>query len=432
MRNRTPAGILLVGVLALAACTAGTPEPVPTASTADGGVGLPAPAPPVPLEEIAAFSGVAALRAGSDCTGTLIQTGVADGPAYLLTTARCAGGAGRSAQETTLAAAWTGTAEFFRVAGDLDATVTVEVAELAYATMRHTDAAVVRLDAGLGELERLGARAVPIADRASGAGDAVLQVSVPTGSLEPDAVVMRRSVCDLGAPQTLIESAWLWFDVFPNDCPGIGEGSFGSPLFTADEEGRPKEIAAVVSTSVAAPGGADGGACSEGRPCRLTDAGAQAGEEAGYAQNVAGVGRCFDAATGEFSLGADCPLPVSDVWAERGGGSFRGAGQPDAAGQLPEASFVGTAVGIVRTTLVPLGDGTACTEEETYRDARTVRLPRAGQPWEVVGVVVPAPLPEQEGRFLMCAVSDTPARHPSCSRWTGPRRSTPPTRGSSR
>ena len=401
MRHRAPAEILLVGVIALAACTAGVPDPNPTSSAAQDGSGLSAPTDPVALEEVAAFGGVVSLHAGADCTATLIDTGVEEGPAYLLTTARCVGGAGRSAQETVLGQEWTGTAEFFRAAGNLGATVTVDVAELAYATMRDTDAAIVRLDATLGALERLGARAVRIAGSEPRSADAVVNVAVPTEGLEPDAIVMRRGECTLGGPYTLVESSWLWFHVWANDCPGDLEGSNGSPLLLL-HDGAPGEVVAMIGTTSAGAGSADGGACTAGRPCRLTGTGVEA-VDARYAQSVAGVGRCFDVASGRFSVGGECPLPLSDVWAERGGGTFRGAGLPDAAGQLPEASFVAVAVGILQTVLVPIGDGTACADKETYRNAMTVVVPRAGAPWEAVGVVVMPELPETEGLFLLCA-----------------------------
>lgn len=95
---------------------------------------------------------------------------------------------------------------------------------------------------------------------------------------------------------------------------------------------------------------------------------------------------------------------AAEIWAEHGGGSFRGGGEPNAAGLLPEASFVGRALGIVRTALVPLGDAEPCGRKETYRDAVAAVLPRAGEAWEAVGVVVAVDLPEVEGRYLLCAV----------------------------
>ena len=96
--------------------------------------------------------------------------------------------------------------------------------------------------------------------------------------------------------------------------------------------------------------------------------------------------------------------PGADIWAEQGGGLFRGGGEPNAAGELPQASFVGRALGIVRTVLVRFGDGRPCARKETYADARAAVLPRAGEPWEAVGVVVPVDLPEIEGLYLLCAV----------------------------
>ena len=398
LRSMTALATGAVLVAALAACTPdGGSAPPPAA----GDDGLPPLADPLPLEQLALFSGVATMDAGSNCTGTLIDTGVADGPAYILTNGHCAGDIGRPAQRTTLGIEWGGTAEFFRAADHLDRTLRVDVVELAYSTMRHTDTAVLRLDSTLGALEAQGVRPIRLADTEPAEGTAVTNIAVPVQGLDFDDWVMRRGECTLGAQHTLIEFLWLWFGVWSNDCPGVRQGSSGSPLLTLAADGGPDEVVAVINTTTW--GARAGGECALNRPCEVSDGQARMTPETSYAQSVAGIGRCFDA-SGEFALGEHCPLPTSDVWAEDGGGSFRGGDLPDAADRVPEVSVVGAEEGTVRTAVVPIGDATACAAETTYAGVSPVPLPEAGEVWDRVGVVVPVALPETEGHFLFCAV----------------------------
>lgn len=402
MRRRIRTALAVATALILTGCTAESDEerPQPTLPP------LPAVAAPLPIEQLAAFSGVASMNAGSNCTGTLIDTGVPEGPAYVLTNGHCVGDIGRSPQQTTLGVEWGGTAEFFRADGNLAQTHTAYVVELAYSTMRLTDTAIVRLDAALGDLEDLGVNAVPIAEDEPAEGSAVTNVGVPIQELAYEDWVLRRGDCALGAQHTLIEFGWLWHGVWSNDCPGIIQGSSGSPLFALDGDGAPSEIVAMINTTSWGAVAANGGLCFLNRPCQVTAEGAEFVEETSYAQSVAGIGACFDDATGEFALAADCPLPVSDIWAKAGGGSFRGGGLPDATGRPADARLAGAEAGEARTALVPLGDGTACTDPSPYQGAEPFELPEAGEPWSLDGVVVPVDLPETEGRFMLCAVRE--------------------------
>lgn len=396
--------LALAATLALSACT-GAPAPTTsTTPTAPVPVPLPAPAEPLPLAQLAAFSGVAALNAGSNCTGTLIDTGAPSGPAYVLTNGHCVGDVGRAAQATTLSLEWGGTAEFLAAKGNLDQTLTVDVVALEYSTMRHTDTAIVRLKPTLGELEDLGIRAVKVTTAEPAPGTAVVNIGVPVQELAPEEWVLRQGKCTLGRQHTLIEHRWLWFDVWSSDCPGIIQGSSGSPLFTIGADGTPTAIAAMINTTTWGAVAANGGECAMNRPCEVTADGVRMVEHTSYAQSVAGLERCFGG-DGVFSLGARCPLAVSTVWAESGGGSFRGGDLPNAAGTLPQASLVGREAGTLRTAVVPLGDATACGKSSTYQGTSSKALPQAGEEWEVVGVKVPVELPEQEGHYLLCAAA---------------------------
>lgn len=400
--------VAVVAALLLSGCT---PEPDPTPTMPLETETPPAAShvtDPLPLADLAAFSGVVMLNAGSNCTGTLIDTGVPAGPAYVLTNGHCVGDVGRPAQQTILNEPWWGTATFLRAEGNLESTYEVEVTELAYSTMRHTDTAVVRLDSTLGDLQALGFHALTITASEPASGAAVVNVGVPVRDLDEDQWVMRRGECTLGSQHTLIEFFWLWFDVWSNDCPGIVAGSSGSPLMSVDASGAPIQIVGVINTTSADAG--PFGPCFINHPCQVTVAGADMVPDVSYAQSAAGIGLCFDGQTGVFGVGEACPLPVSNVWALDGGGAFRGGGLPDATGGLPEVLVSGAPSAEpsqVRTALVPLGDGTSCVEAETYTGAVPVGLTISlDDPWGAAAPRLTADLPEVEGRYMLCIVRD--------------------------
>jgi hypothetical protein len=420
--RRVGACLLVLGcVLGGSGCTEdGNDAPAPTVPTDPGETVEPdgpeepdgpgdgatvAPAAPLPLEQLAAFSSVATMDAGSNCTGTLIDTGVPSGPAYVLTNGHCVGDVGRSPQGTTVDLEWFGTAEFFRAAGNLDATLRADVVAIEYSTMHLTDTAIVRLDATLDELAGYGITPVPIADTEPASGDAVVNVGVPVQHLIDSDWVMRRGECTLGTQHTLLEFNWIWQRAWSNDCPGIVQGSSGSPLFTLAADGTPEAVVGMINTTTWGSPAGRGGDCFLNRPCELAGGDAEVAERTSYAQSVAGLGGCFDATSGEFGLGADCPLTVTSVWASIGGGSFRGGGIPDSVGRLPGASLVGREAGAVRTALVPLGDGSECRDPDTYDESTPVDVPATtGSEWEIEGTAVDVDLPDVEGWYALCAV----------------------------
>ena len=404
MRRLAWAGIALS--ILLAGCTGVNPVPPdsPTPSAPPAPAPLPDPADPLPIEQLARFSSVASLNAGSNCTGTLIDTGVPTGPAYLLTNGHCVGDVGRAAQNTTIEHEWFGKATFLLAQGNEDNTLDVDVVQIAYSTMRHTDTAIVRLDTTLGDLKQLGLRPVPITADEPAEGAPVTNVGVPFQDMAQDDWVLRRGECTLGSQHTLIEFSWLWFGVWSNDCPGIVMGSSGSPLFTLDADGQPTAIVAMINTTTGGSRVSDGGECFLNRPCEVTTDGVRMVEDTSYAQSVAGLGGCFTA-EGNFALGQSCPLPVSNIWTETGGGPFRGGELPDANGRMPQVSLVGRSASPARTVLVPLGDGTACLRAETYGSATDTVIPQAGYEWEQKGDPLPVDLPEIEGHYTLCAVA---------------------------
>lgn len=401
-------------VLVFAACTA-NPQPEPSSTGTSGAVvtqsaepmptdpGLPPVAEPLALKDVAAFSGVAMMNAGSNCTGTLIDTGVPTGPAYVLTNGHCTGDVGRAAQSTTLAKEWFGTATFLAAKGNEDNHLVVDVVGLEYSTMRHTDTAIVRLKPTLGELVALGIKPIPLAKSEPVSGAAVTNVGVPIQDLMPEDWVLRRGDCKLGSKQTVIEFLWTWFGVWSNDCPGIIQGSSGSPLLSLDADGAPTSVVGMINTTTGGSNAAVGGACFLNRPCEVTAEGPVMREATSYAQSVAGLGACFDD-QGKFAAGGNCPLPISSIWAAQGGGAFRGSGELNAFGETSSARFVGRSEGAMRSALVPIGDAKACQKPETYSGATAQPLPVAGEPWDPHGQVVTADLPAVEGFYQLCAV----------------------------
>lgn len=394
--------LALVGLL-LAGCTSPTDQ-VDGGEVGDGSGTTVEAADPLPLEDLATFSGVASLNAGSNCSGTVIDTGVSSGPAYVLTNGHCVGDIGRPAQLTTLGLEWFGTAEFFRAEGNLDSTLTVDVLSIEYSTMRLTDTAVIRLDATLGELEDLGVASVPIAAEEPSAGEAVVNVGVPVQDLDYEEWVLRRGECTLGQQHTLIEGAWLWQGVWANDCPGIIQGSSGSPLFTLDGEGAPAQIVAMINTTTTNASPTEGSDCTLNHPC-AADAAWTMAPDTSYAQSVAEIGNCFDAVSGVFGLTEGCPLPTSSVWSLQGGGAFRGGDLPNAFGAQPTTRLSASTAGPGRTVLAELMTGAECTTPETYEGTVEVSLEVAEDYVSLDGTEVPVALPEQEGRYVLCAVS---------------------------
>lgn len=395
--------VLMAAGLMLSGCFATGADGPTSDQGSDSTPALPEVAPPLALENLAAFSAVGAVNAGSNCTGTLIDTGVPSAPAYVLTNGHCVGDVGRAAQVTTLELPWWGEVEFLRAAGNEEGTLVVEVDQLSYSTMRETDTAVIRLDSTLGALQDLGVQALPIADIEPDEGTAVTNVGVPVQDLLPEDWVLRQGTCTLGQQTGVLELRWLWQNVWTNDCPGIIQGSSGSPLMTVDGDGSPTAIVAMINTTTWGVSSSDGGACFINRPCQLTDDGPVMVEETSYAQSVAGIGACFDEG-GLFALTESCPLPTSNVWAESGGGAFMGGTEPNSTGAVPGVSLVGDASGTARTALVPLVDGSECTDPATYAGASEVMIPEAGDEWEVVGTQQPVELPQAEGWYAYCAV----------------------------
>lgn len=401
--GKSAVGLFVVALMGLTACTSGAPSS--EVSLPGVSVELPKPADPIPLAKLGEFTGVARLEMGSNCTGTLIDTGVEDGPAYLITNGHCVGDVGRAPQQVTVAEPWFGQG-YFLDTYDNPTPVTVNAEALEYSTMRGRDVAIIRLKEDLGYLKELGINPVAIIDAEPTAGVAVKNVAAPVQNLDQDDWVLRGGDCKLLNQTDLLEFHWLWADSWANDCPGVKQGSSGSPLFTLKSDGGPEAIAAVINTTTWGASLKNGGLCAMNRPCEFGDEITMI-EETSYASSVAGIGKCFDS-DGVFKLGGECPLEISSVWAHNSGGIFRGGELPDAMKRLPEANLtINPALGdsaAVRTVLVPLTSAQVCTDPAIYSGAAEISVPAVEYSWDP-GYLLSVSLPEEEGHYALCAVA---------------------------
>ena len=406
--------IALLSISGVAACTPTVSDDPPETTQSDPesdeselpgvGVDLPDLAEPIALADLGQFTGVARLEMGSNCTGTLIDTGVDDGPAYLITNGHCTGDVGRAAQQVTVNEEWFGYG-YFLDTFDNPTPVVVNAERLEYSTMRGRDVAIVRLQESLGYLKGLGIQPIAILDEEPEPATPVVNIAAPVQDIPAEDWVLRSGECTLTHQVDLLEFHWKWQNAWANDCPGVRQGSSGSPLLSLDDQGVPS-IAAVINTTTAGSTPENGGMCFLNRPCEFGESGFEWAEDTSYGVSVAGIGQCFGD-DGVFALGGQCPLEVSSVWANRGGGIFRGGNLPNSAGQVPEVSLaLNPSVGEsaqVRTALVPLDSSSVCTDPATYDGAESVAVPAVTYPWED-GLVLPVDLPAEEGFFALCAV----------------------------
>ena len=236
------------------------------------------------------------------CTAWLLDTGgQPDDPAYAVTAGRCTG---IDDSSTVLSAVPIDGAQVaFNSFASLTTavqlpSVPVPIEEVAWASTRGTDLALVRLGATLGELADQGIAPIrPVAPLAE--GGQILVASVPVEGIPADQQHLRGSRCAVGATTEVAEGPWLFADMQASDCEGMLEGSAGSPAFNPAGEA----VGMVTTSTIAAPQGAD---CALDRPCAVGDGTVAFQQDTSYLVDVRGLGACFE--DGAFTRGADCPL----------------------------------------------------------------------------------------------------------------------------
>ena len=343
----------------------------------------PQPASPISSADGAAYTGIAAISIVDRCTGSLIETGSNDAPAYLLTNGHCAAGRNAGANEVVLDDFSTGEAVFAPFADDPDGLVTMTINGAPYSTMKGRDVSIARLDVTLGEARAAGLVPLVIAPTPPSVGDPVVNVGVPVQGFDANEWVLRRGECTLGEQVDLIEFVWHFDDSWINDCPGIRGGSSGSPLLDAD--GR---IVALINTSTV--GAPEGGDCYLGQPCERGDDGTVVVVDRSYAVPVAGIDRCFDD-QGIFSLAlSDCVLDPGGGVAAR---IDQRAVQPSGDGaQATTSAMIDAPSEAEFATKSGLASELDCADESGYGDPEPLTGPRT----------VDVSVPGEDGIYVFC------------------------------
>lgn len=238
---------------------------------------------------------------GHACTAWLLDVGAAaEGAAYAVTNGHCVGiddstsvlaGSPRRGASVEFNA-------FASEGADGSDLVATPVEQVAWASMRWTDTAVLRLGTTYGELAGRGIdpiRAAPPSEE----GAQILVAGVPVAGIPADQQFLRGSRCQVGATTDVIEHTWMWVDMRATDCAGILGGSSGSPAFNPAGEA----VGMVNTTTIGAP---DGHACSLGQPCEVREGGVATEADTTYLLPVDALALCFP--DGRFALGGQCPL----------------------------------------------------------------------------------------------------------------------------
>lgn len=399
---------LALGAVLLAGCT-GTPETEGTEdpgvetpsreATEDPGEAPPTPAPALDASELDQYGGVARVTFDSSCTGVLLETGVDDAPAYLLTNGHCIGLAFDDANRTIVDAEAFGEARFFDVAGAAEQDVlTVPAAAYAYGTMRGTDIGVVELASTLGELRAAGAVPLPLATAPPEPGTEVVNIAAPVQYLTEREWVLRKSECTLGERTGVLERRWIWLDSIRTDCADVREGSSGSPLI-ADGE-----ILSLVNTTNTGLAPGLGGTCYMGQPCEITDDGPRFVPESSYAVDLMPLQGCFP--SGRFTLGAECALQVAPLWEINDNEGVFGANGVNGMG-WPAELALGSADGatVLMSEALAVADAATCADPATYAGAEVLQVPAGSNRETEDGaepLVVPVTLPEENAFVLYC------------------------------
>lgn len=403
--------LLAAGAVLLAACgdLGPTPAPSTTPSPAPSAPGVtPPPGEDLPLPDEDAsitpvllhdadgrfdrYGSIGQLTTTPRCTAVLLDAGGSDGPAYALTTARCAG---LATTTTVVGAAAPAKAQVvFDLFADVAEHHAVAVAGIAWASTRGADLAILTLDTSPGELRTQGLRGWRTASLADlgGAGRGVLAVGIPVASTAKEEQALHLASCNLDAdPVLLLEHGRLTPGALRNDCPDVVGGTLGSAVLDAESGALLGILAATTQ------GGEARTECWSGRPCEVTDEGETSMADTAYAQAVGGLGGCFGA-DGAFALGDSCPL-------DPGPGATLAGAPLDvnparipmgiAATKGPRTTWAtrvgGDGIAWYRAKMGPVAS-TSCGDESGYGDP----VP--------VGTPVDDPLPTTEQRLVLCVV----------------------------
>lgn len=261
---------------------------------------------PFERNNVDGISGVGVLGdhlVGDICTASLIDSGHADGPAYILTNGHC---------------------NFFAHYG-FDALKATEVREdrstkyhvtfnhymgtpaherrryklkrLTYVTEHLTDVAIFEVDARLATLERDGIRPLKLSRFAPIEGTPVQLIGIPLLYVHPSQKSLHTSDCWLGHTVALRNGIYSAPESFAHKCDSL-PGFSGGPLIS-----RVTGEIVLLNSHGTADDAASAAPCAyESRPCEVNaDGSVVVRPELSYGQRVDTIAGCFDA-TGRFSL----------------------------------------------------------------------------------------------------------------------------------
>lgn len=236
------------------------------------------------------FSGVG--RYGN-CTGTLLDTGGNyDTPAYVITNGHCIGTSLLPAEGAFLNKESNKGKKFFLNYFDELTASDYEVVEnviIRFASMDHTDAAIVELNSTYGRLRNLGYCSYKIAEDKPVTGQKLTVAGVPQSGVDLTKLGLRASHCEVGDLVSLEEGPYRFSNSFEHRCSIVG-GSSGSPIF--DRESM--TIVGLVNTTVS-DGFKDEDDCALQKPCEVSEDGSKVvDDDVNYGQIINYLHGCFN------------------------------------------------------------------------------------------------------------------------------------------
>lgn len=261
------------------------------------------------LSESHAYSGIGLLDlgGGGGCSATFLDTGARNDntPAYALTNGHCSGGELLAHDEIALnrpvPRGMNLRLNYFVDAGS--AIRVIPVRRILYATMFHTDVALLELDISFRDLVSEGFVPHAIDDKDPRAGIRVEMVGIPQSRISRGTRFIRRSTCEIGARADLREGGYVFRGAFRHGCSSVG-GSSGTSMISLET----KRIVAINNTGVNDNAMSEP-ECAINRPCEVArDGSIRTDINSNYAQRVTDFPSCFDE-RGVFDLGLrDCQL----------------------------------------------------------------------------------------------------------------------------
>ena len=322
-----------------------------------------------------------------DCTGFVIDTEQNNNaPAYAVTNGHCLQNYAQSSITSDIVIGedvrengFSLTLDFFH---DSAETLDLDITEIAYATMKGTDLAIVRLDRDLIELKQMGIQPLKIGNLLSTQESLIEVPGAPifNGTGED---FLRLDQCKILGRSDLLEWFWYWRDAIITDCEAIAEGNSGSPLIAGNGK-----VLGVINTSTAKASLSK--TCYLGQACEVDEQGAEFVQGRSYAVPVDMLTSCF--IRGKFDIEAEgCPLdPGSKISVETAVRSPSSQASMEFLGETWDITMSGLTQGFFYKTGL-IGD-IDCFNGESYSEKISARSK----------LLRDLDMPKQEGIYIMC------------------------------